>query len=173
MEVLREAAADGRLSIDEHGERMESVYSSRTLGELADLTADLVAHPSARPLQADTEPVLAVFGSDKRSGRWVVPAELPVTAVCGEATLDLQEALLERSEVVVNVTAVCGQVTLVVPEGVDVRLSGPTLLGEKKSKVRSPRDPKAPVVSVQCFVAFGEVTAKPPRRKRWFDRLVE
>lgn len=173
MELLREAAADGRLTMEEHSERMERAYASRTYGELADLTADLAANPSAQPLQADTEPVLAVFGSEKRGGRWVVPSELPVTAVCGEVKLDLQEALLARSEVVINVTAVFGEVTLIVPDGVDVRLSGPALLGSRKSKVRRPTHPGAPVVNVRCFIAFGEVTAKPPRRKRWFDRLAQ
>lgn len=173
VDLLREAAADGRLTIEEHGDRMERAYASRTLGELADLTADLAASPAAQPVQADTEPVMAVFGSDKRVGRWVVPSELPVTAVFGEVKLDLREALLERGEVVIDATVVCGEVTLVVPDGVDVRLSGPTLLGSKTSKVPRPSHPGAPVVNVRCFVAFGEVTAKPPRRKRWFGRLAE
>ena len=45
MEVLRVAAGDGRLTPDELDERLEAVLSSRTLGELAVLTADLMAGP--------------------------------------------------------------------------------------------------------------------------------
>ena len=44
--VLAEAAADGRLTLDEHTERVHRAYRARTLGELARLTEDLAA-PSA------------------------------------------------------------------------------------------------------------------------------
>ena len=46
LDILREAAADGRLTVDEFDERMEAALSSRTLGELAALTADLGPGPA-------------------------------------------------------------------------------------------------------------------------------
>jgi hypothetical protein len=55
-ERLRVAAGDGRLDHDELEQRLEAAYSARTVGELAELTADLPARapdPDARP------PVLA------------------------------------------------------------------------------------------------------------------
>ncbi len=74
--MLGEAAADGRLTLAEHADRIERAYAARTLGELAGLTADLAA-PSAQPIRVDTRrPVTGIFGSDRRSGRWVVPAKL-------------------------------------------------------------------------------------------------
>ena len=39
--VLREAFADGRLTADEHGERVRAAYAARAWPELARLTADL------------------------------------------------------------------------------------------------------------------------------------
>ncbi|GAA4581004.1 hypothetical protein GCM10023194_10970 [Planotetraspora phitsanulokensis] len=39
--ALREHVAEGRLTVDEFNERLESVYQSRTYGELAKLTSDL------------------------------------------------------------------------------------------------------------------------------------
>ena len=45
MEVVRAAAGEGRLTPDELDERLKAALSSRTLGELAALTADLIAHP--------------------------------------------------------------------------------------------------------------------------------
>lgn len=38
---LRRAVGDGRLTMDEFDERVQSVYAARTYGELEDLTADL------------------------------------------------------------------------------------------------------------------------------------
>jgi Domain of unknown function (DUF1707) len=45
VDVLRAAAGDGRLTGDEFDERLEAALSSRTLGELAVLTADLAGGP--------------------------------------------------------------------------------------------------------------------------------
>jgi hypothetical protein len=39
--VLNEAFAEGRLTADEHGERVRAAYAARTWSELARLTADL------------------------------------------------------------------------------------------------------------------------------------
>ena len=41
VDALRVAAGDGRLSAEELDTRLESALSARTLGELAELTADL------------------------------------------------------------------------------------------------------------------------------------
>ena len=44
---LREALAEGRLTPDEHSERLDAVYSSKTLGELAPLVRDLPESPES------------------------------------------------------------------------------------------------------------------------------
>lgn len=41
VEVLREACAEGRLTVAEFQERLDTAYAARTHGELAALTADL------------------------------------------------------------------------------------------------------------------------------------
>ena len=41
VRVLNEAFAEGRLTADEHGERVRTAYAGRTWQELARLTADL------------------------------------------------------------------------------------------------------------------------------------
>jgi hypothetical protein len=49
-ELLREHAAQGRLTVDELDERLDRVYAARTLGELAPVVADLPApRPRERP----------------------------------------------------------------------------------------------------------------------------
>jgi hypothetical protein len=46
---LREQAAEGRLTVDELDERSERAYAARTVGELAELVADLPPPARARP----------------------------------------------------------------------------------------------------------------------------
>jgi hypothetical protein len=42
---LRDAHAEGRLSMEEFGERLDATYAARTLGELATVTRDLPTAP--------------------------------------------------------------------------------------------------------------------------------
>src|SRR6516165_9130969 len=68
--VLAEAAGDGRLTLEEHSERVQRAYQARTLGELAVLTRGLVP-PGAQPLQLDdSRTVTAFFTTVRREGRW-------------------------------------------------------------------------------------------------------
>jgi len=52
IDVLKAAFAEGRLTSEEHGERVRRAYCSRTYAELAELSADLPAGPlGALPTQ--------------------------------------------------------------------------------------------------------------------------
>jgi Domain of unknown function (DUF1707)/Cell wall-active antibiotics response 4TMS YvqF len=130
--LLGSAAADGRLTAEEHNDRVERAYRARTLGELAGLTVDL-ARPADQPIRLDVRrPVAGIFGRDQRRGRWVVPESLPVLAIFGEVELDLREALLQSGRIVVYATLIAGTIHLIVPEGVLVDTTGTALLTRKK-----------------------------------------
>jgi hypothetical protein len=47
-EILRQHAAEGRLTVDELDERLDRVYAARTYGELAPIVGDLPAPPRPR-----------------------------------------------------------------------------------------------------------------------------
>ena len=124
VDLLAQAAADGRLTFQEHAGRVQRAYTARTLGELAELTKDL-ARPDAQPFRLDTSrAVTAFFATERREGRWVVPDRLVVTAVGGQVVLDLREALLHGQRTMMYATALGGQVHLLVPAGISVRMHG-------------------------------------------------
>ncbi|MFC4058362.1 DUF1707 domain-containing protein [Planomonospora corallina] len=167
--VLADALADGRLDQVEYEERLEALYRSRTLGELAALTTDLLP-PEEQPLRTDVRPVTAFFGSEKREGRWVVPNRFTATAICSNVTLDLCEALLQSSHVTLQVTVIGGTLTLVVPEGVRIEMPASAVMGGKKNQVRP--SPDGPLIEITGLVSMGTIVAKPPKRPRrsWFRR---
>jgi len=165
--VLTEAAADGRLTLGEHAERAERAYSARTLGELAGLTADLAA-PSAQPIRLDgRRPVTGIFGRERRSGRWVVPDNLVVTAIFGEVVLDLREALLQSLHVTIYATVVGGRLDLIVPDGVAVVMTGTAVLARRAGGEPPPARPGVPVIEVRTLALGGRVRVVTPRRG-WF-----
>ncbi|MFE0048094.1 DUF1707 SHOCT-like domain-containing protein [Streptomyces albireticuli] len=192
-DILREALAEGRLTAEEHGERIGAAYAARTLGELEPLVADLPraggagpdtgrgaapAHPrpyghdAARPGGAgpegpgSTENLVAVFGGAGRKGRWRVPCRTNALALFGGVEIDLTEAVFERREIVVHAVAVFGGVDIKVPENVTLRTTGGGVFGGFDVRTQEAPDPDAPVVSVTGFAFFGGVEAKPRRGKR-------
>ncbi len=181
LTLLGEAAADGRLTLEEHSERAERAYAARTLGELAGLTTDL-AGPSAQPIQLDNHrAVTGLFRRESREGHWVVPDRLAASAICGEVTLDLRQALLQSSRIVVMATVILGTLRLIVPEEVAVEITGSGPLGRSTgdgpgggtgpgpgiARSGPPSRPEQPVVEVRAFSLGGRVKVIRPRRSRW------
>jgi Domain of unknown function (DUF1707)/Cell wall-active antibiotics response 4TMS YvqF len=166
--LLAEAAGDGRLTLDEHSERTERAYGARTLGDLAALTDDL-AMPSGQPIRLDgRRPVAAVFGRERRDGRWVVPEHLAVAAVFGEVVLDLRDALLQARRTTVLATVIGGTVHLIVPDGVTVQTTGTAVLSRTSGQLGGQlAAPEAPVIEIRTLALAGRVRVVRPRRARW------
>ncbi len=141
LAMLGEAMSDGRLTADEHAERVQRAIAARTLGELAELTADL-AVSSAQPVRLDGGKVIAgIFGPARRDGRWVVPENLTVTAMFGEVEVDFTQAILQASRVQLYATVFGGRLRLIVPDGVSVIVSGHMVLGRKRGSTTPPAGP--------------------------------
>ena len=172
LALLAEAMSDGRLTAEEHADRVQRAFSARTLGELAELTADL-AVPSAQPVRLDGGRVVAgIFGPARRDGRWVVPENLTVTAMFGEVEVDFTQAILQASRVQLYATVFGGRLRLIVPDGVSVIVSGHMVLGRKRGGT-PPAGPGMPVIEVKALVLGGELTVRTPpkpRRFRLFNR---
>jgi len=173
LAMLSEAMSDGRLTVDEHAERVQRAIAARTLGELAELTTDL-AISSAQPVLLDGGKVIAgIFGPARRDGRWVVPDSLTVTAMFGEVEVDFTQAILQASRVQIYATVFGGRLRLIVPDGVSVLVSGHMVLGRKRGGTPPPAGPGTPVIEVKALVLGGELAVRTPpktRRFRLFSR---
>ena len=167
LAMLGDAMSDGRLTADEHAERVQRAIAARTLGELAELTADL-AVSSAQPVRLDGGKVIAgIFGPARRDGRWVVPENLTVTAMFGEVEVDFTQAILQSSRVQLYATVFGGRLRLIVPDGVSVMVSGHMVLGRKRGST-PPAGPGTPVIEVRALVLGGELSVRTPPKNRRF-----
>jgi Domain of unknown function (DUF1707)/Cell wall-active antibiotics response 4TMS YvqF len=173
VSLLAEALSDGRLTPDEHSQRMAAALSARTLGDLAALTADL-ALPAQQPIHLEGgQAVTAFFSTEERYGRWVVPSVVTCSAVFGEAIIDLREALLQHRHVLLNVYAFFGRVRLTVPAGVEVVMNGTEIIGRQRGGTTRtvPASADVPVIEVRGYVIMSEVLVRtPPRPRRWLPR---
>ena len=169
--LLADAAADGRLTMDEHAQRTERALAAKTLGELTRLTADLTL-PSGQPIRLyPRRSVTAAFARERREGRWVVPETFPVTAFFGDVVLDMRNAILQSKRTTIFVTAIGGQVKLIVPDGVAVEMVGRSFLGVRSVRGRAipagAAGQNAGVIEVRTLTLGGAVKAVAPRRPRW------
>ncbi|WP_344267531.1 DUF1707 SHOCT-like domain-containing protein [Actinomadura napierensis] len=160
-EVLGEALADGRLTMQEHADRTTRVFAARTLGELTGLTLDL-SPEEAQPILVDDRPVSVFFGRVRRDGRWVVPVKLPLLALFGTVELDLREAVLQRRHVVLDSMVLAGRVRLLVPEGVRVDITGRTILSTRELRTRPAAE--GPTIEIAGTLVLGSVKARAPKR---------
>jgi len=161
VKVLGEALADGRITLEEHSERTSHAYAARTLGELTGLTADL-SPQEAQPILVDDRPISAFFGRMRREGRWVVPVKVPLLALFGTVELDLRQAVLQRRHIVLDSLIIGGRLRILVPDGVQVNVTGRTILSTRE--VRTRPTPDGPTIEVGGTLVFGSVKAKAPKR---------
>jgi Domain of unknown function (DUF1707) len=121
LDLLRDAAGDGRLTAAEFDERVEAALSSRTLGELAALTADLGPGPGAAPAQAeDVVRIDQRGGSVRRTGGWVVPWRLELRPSWCDVTLDFTEAVIVADTLLIDMHMRGGSLILVTRPGIVV-----------------------------------------------------
>ncbi|ONI71680.1 hypothetical protein BWI15_16125 [Kribbella sp. ALI-6-A] len=179
VEVLRDALMTGRLTQDEHAERLEQTLKARTLGELEPITVDLAvpgqpfrpvtAAPAAArvPIEEPANPqdsfelVVGIFGGGERKGRWRVKRRTNALALFGGCDLDMADAVFEGREVTVYAFAVFGGIDITVPPGVEIRNQGIGIMGGfGVSGGQGEIDPAAPVVVLKGLALFGGVGAK-------------
>jgi Domain of unknown function (DUF1707) len=174
VELLRVAAGDGRLSLEELDERVGAALTARTYGELAALVSDLPAAPAspagasaARP--KDEVRIDCHSSSTRRDGRWMVPRRMQVQVTGGSVTLDFTEAVTWWPSLQLDVAVRAGSLRLVTRPGILV-ITDDLAVQASSVKVHAPWDPGVPVsfrIDVAGTVASGSVRARPPRRTLW------
>ncbi|MEU0102986.1 DUF1707 domain-containing protein [Streptomyces sp. NPDC006267] len=196
-ELLREAVAEGRLDMDEFGQRLETAYKARTHGELEPLVQDLPAPGSAVAPVGSSAPVplrgsaanwpariggtatskgaFAFWGGFNRKGRWTVGRTFTAFAMWGGGEIDLREANFEDREIVIRCFTIMGGLQVTAPPELNVEVRGVGIMGgfgEGSSEDGEPA-PDAPTVRVTGFALMGGVGVERKRTKAERRRLKE
>ncbi|MEU7043297.1 DUF1707 domain-containing protein [Streptomyces varsoviensis] len=158
--LLADALALGRISAEEHSDRLEAVYQARTRAELVPLTADLPAPEPGRALAdpVDSEPLTALFSKIRRGGQLPVPPHSVVHARFGAVVLDLRHAVFTRREVVIDANSFCGKIEILLPDEAQVYDTGTALFGKRSLPGKPPKGgTEGPVVRITGRSVFGHV----------------
>ena len=174
-DVLRDAAGEGRLDLDELEERLELTFQAKTYGELVPITLDLqatgpVTPPASSPVRrASHLPAVghssstAIMSECKRQGVWSVPEHHSAFALMGSVLIDLRQAQLAGHETQINASAIMGEVKVIVPADMHVVVDGTPIMGEynqAKDKVPADLRPDSPTVRIRGMALMGSVTVQ-------------
>ena len=179
-EVLREAHAQGRITVDELDERLTSVYSAKTFADLVPVTRDLpavgqaaaAATASAAPARrriggtARFSKSLAILGGAARDGAWVVPPEYTAIATLGGIKLDMSESTFAEPETVIKAYAVLGGMEITVPDDAEVEVGAVGIMGGVDHGGEGPGASGGPLIRIVGVAVMGgiEVRRAPARR---------
>jgi hypothetical protein len=172
-DLLRHAAGEGRLTMQELDERLDLVYETRTQRELDKLTADVVVPGDAQRVadrmpvrQGDgSEWVVSVMSGHDRKGRWRVGKHLKVVDVMGGSNVDLNDAELTDRETTITVFSLMGGSEIRVPENVNVVISDFAFMGGNEAKVGEELpDPGGPTIHIKLISIMGGSSVKRGRK---------
>ena len=175
-DVLRDAAGEGRIDLDELEERLELTWQAKTYGELVPITLDLqatgpVAPPAAAPAHRAPAGLpavghassTAIMSECKRQGVWSVPANHSAFALMGSVVIDLRQARLESHHTQINASSIMGEVKIIVPADMHVVLDGTPIMGEfsqQKDKTPAEIGPDSPTVRIRGMALMGSVNVQ-------------
>jgi hypothetical protein len=185
--VLREAAGDGRLTMEELDERLDAVYAAKTYAELEPITRDLPATGTAHapvPAQSSavqdsriggvptSEGAFAILGGFSRKGDWVVPKDFTAFAFMAGGEIDFREARFAEPVVTIHVIAIMGGIEITVPEDVTVRVTGIGIMGGFDHGASGTGAPGGPTIVINGLALMGGVEVRRrPLKKSNRERL--
>jgi len=187
-DVIRQAAGEGRLTMEELDERLDAVYAAKTYAELEPITRDLpqapggaapAPVPAGDPQRFGGEPTshgaFAIMGGFSRKGDWVVPEEFTAFAFMGGGEIDLREARYAARTATIHAVTFMGGIEVTVPEDANVRVTGIGIMGAFDHQSGGTGEPGGPTIIVNgvAFMGAVEVKRRPlkkPKREKLDSR---
>jgi hypothetical protein len=182
-ELLRQAAGEGRIDLEELDQRLEATYKAKTYGDLVPITADLptrttgalpgtppLTTPAVQPyagapmVPAATYPTsISFMGDCTRRGVWRLPEQHTAFSMMGSVTLDLRQALFDAREVTITAVAIMAGIEIIVNAETQVIIEGIGIMGDfSQSRDRVPAEITAtsPVVRVKGLALMAGVNVQ-------------
>ena len=173
--VLNGAMAEGRLTADEHSDRLDALYAAKIHAEIVPLLDDLpgrtTAASPAKP-SGEVSHIVAILSGATRTGSWTAPPAMNVVSVLGGVELDFREATLPAGDITISAVCVLGGLEITVPPEMHVVDNGVAILGGREISADSDESgqPGAPVLRIKGFCFLGGVEVKRKARKSQRDR---
>jgi hypothetical protein len=156
--ALRQACAEGRLTLEELSDRIDRTYAARTSSELAELTQDLPPAVPERSRRRRTRLSVGIFAHVVRRGRLRLGRRALVVSIFGDVDLDLRQAQLDGDHTTLWALAIFGNLDVYVPGAAATDSSGIAVFGHRREWGSDTcAGPAAPSIRVVAVGVFGTV----------------
>lgn len=181
IEQLKLHYAHDNLSVEEFEQRIERASAAEEklalLEEIKDLPSVSDDSRSAAESNGNyatinmgavrkQQDLVAIFSGTERTGVWYPARNLKVLAVFGGIDLDFSKAFLPPGDSYIDAMCVFGGVDIVLPEGVNIEISGIPIFGGIDNKYGDRQIPGAPTLHINAFALFGGIDIKPAKNRR-------
>jgi hypothetical protein len=180
--LLSTAYAEGRLTREEHDERVDQLMAAKTFDDLMPITRDLVivGSPTSVPAKRsdsrftiDTtgqnlhpDKMIAIFGGVTRGGRWRVRKNTQALTLFGGMDLDLRDAIFEAPVVEISGFWCFGGLDIKVPEGIEVQDQTAGIFGGTDIRDIGDPVPGAPTLVIKGVALFGGISIRGPKMSK-------
>ena len=168
--MLSHALAEGRLTPQEHSERLDAVFAAKTQADITPLISDLpnaaalarTGQSGAIAAKGKRTRLVALMGAVIRKGAWPVPENLSATTVMAGGELDFRYAVLPEGEIRLRATCVLAGLEIIVPPEMRVIDSAWAFMGgiEVPPDTDESRQPNAPVLRLSGVTIMGGVSVR-------------
>jgi hypothetical protein len=158
--LLNEAVADGRLTWQEHAERVELAWTARTSDQLVPAMVDLGG------MVRRGEPQRVVAMGSKIIRKPEPGRRIEARSLFGAVYLDLTDAAAGE-ELLVQASSFCGKVVLTVGENATVVDEGDAVLGKRKILASAPISGAGPLIRITGRSTLGHLKVY-GRGHRWW-----
>ncbi|WP_313676288.1 DUF1707 domain-containing protein [Mycolicibacterium sp.] len=166
-QLLSEAAANGRLTLEQYEARLSRTYAATSYAQLERITSDLpeaLEYRRRKSRPAPSTMLLAILSGFERRGRWNIPGRMTTFTLFGGGVVDLRYADFTSPNVQIHAYSIFGGQTILLPPEVNVDIKGHGVMGGFDHVVDGSGTPGAPTVTIKGFSLWGDVDIK--RRKR-------
>jgi hypothetical protein len=177
--VLSTAYAEGRLTREEHEERLDQLLAAKTFDDLIPITRDLVVVGAPAPIQQhapakefaidtssaseESDKLIAIFGGASRNGNWRIRKHTHAVAIFGGVDLDLRNAIFESPAIEITGFWCFGGLDIKVPAGIQVRDQTAGIFGGTDIRDLGDPIPGAPTLVIKGVTLFGGVSVRGPK----------
>ncbi|WP_445168825.1 DUF1707 SHOCT-like domain-containing protein [Mycolicibacterium sp. Dal123E01] len=169
-QLLTDAAAKGRLPLNEYEQRLAKAYAAQTYEELDRLTEDLPEAADSPNRRGASKPapktlLLAILSGFERRGRWNVPGRITTFTLFGGGVVDLRYADFTSAEVEIHAYSIMGGQTILLPPEINLEVHGIGVMGGFDHDIDGTGTPGAPKVTIRGFSLWGGVGVRRKNRK--------
>ena len=179
--VLSEALAEGRLTPQEHADRLDAIFAAKTQADITPLISDLpnaaalaqvggaLVQPGAGAIatRGKRTRLLAFMSGVVRKGAWHVPQDMSAITVMAGAEFDFREAVLPEGEIKLKATCVMAGIEITVPPEMRVIDGAWAIMGgiEVPPETEESKRPNAPVLRLSGVTIMGGMSVRRLPRK--------